>query len=155
MALALLMDALLLLKHDLQSSLDKRFQSMIVSLDFSTAFDLVNYQDVLYKLKSMGSCGPVFNILNNILTNHQQHVLVHENFSQFKPVVSGVPQGSVLGLLLLILYTADMWNDLENKIVSYIDDTTSYTEVTYPSDRINVAKYLNRDLVIIQLWFST
>ena len=87
----------------------------------------------------MGSCGPVFNILNNILTNHQQHVLVHENFSQFKPVVSGVPQGSVLGLLLLILYTADMWNDLKNKIILYADDTALYAEVVYHSNHINAA----------------
>ena len=128
---------------------------MIISLDFSSAFNLVNHQGLLFKLKSIGVGEPVCNIFKDFFTNRQQRVLIDEKFSQFKPVVLGVLQGSVLGPLLFILYTADMWNDLENKIVSYIDDTTSYTEVTYPSDRINVAKYLNRDLVIIQLWFST
>ena len=54
-------------------------------------------------------------------------------------MLSDVPQGSVLGLLLFILYTADMWNDLENKIVSSADGTTLYAEVASPSDPINVA----------------
>ena len=70
-------------------------------------------------------------------------------------MVSGVPQGSVLGLLLFILYTADMWNDLENKVILYTDDATLYSEVASPFDRINVANFLNRDLVKIQSWYST
>ena len=55
-------DAFLLLTHDLQSSLDKFVESRIVSLDFSSAFDLVNYQCLLHKLKSMRLGGSVFNI---------------------------------------------------------------------------------------------
>ena len=54
------------------------------------------------------------------------------NFSQFKPVVSGVPQGSVLVPFFFILYTADMWNDFENKIISYPDNTTLYAEKASP-----------------------
>ena len=72
--------------------------------------------------------------------------MVDRNFNQFKPVVSDVPQGSVLDPLLFILYTADMWNDLENKIILYTDDTSLYAEVASSSDCINVAKSLNRDL---------
>ena len=84
--------------HDLQSSLDKLTKSSIVSLDFSPAFDLVNYQGLLNKLKSIGIGRPVFNIIKNFLTNHQLRGC-------------GVPQGSVLCLLFFILYTADMWNN--------------------------------------------
>ena len=60
----------------------------------------------------MGIGGPVFNIFKDYLSNQQKLVMVDGNFSQFKPVVSDVPQGSVLDPLLFILYTADMWNDL-------------------------------------------
>ena len=55
--------------------------------------------------------------------------MVDRNFSQFKSVVSGVPQGIFLVPLLSILYTIDMWNDLKSKCVSYADETTSYAEV--------------------------
>ena len=65
-------------------------------------------------------------------------------------MVSSVPQGSVFGSLLFILYATDMWNDLENKIVSFEDDTTLYVEVASSSDRNS----LNRDLFKIQSWCS-
>ena len=63
-------------------------------------------------------------------------------------MVSGVPQDSVL--VPLLLYTANMLNDLEKKIVSYDDDTTFYAEVSSPFDCINVANFLNRDFFKIQ-----
>ena len=148
-------DALLMLTQDIQSSLDKRAESRVVSLDFSSAFDLVNHQALLYKLKLMGVGGPVFNILQEFLSSRKQRVSVDGKFSQLKPVVSGVPQGSVLGPLLFILFTADMWNNLENKIISYADDTTLYAEINSPSDRSLVAESLNRDLSNIQSWCST
>ena len=57
------------------------------------------------------------NIFKDFLTNRKQRASVDEKFfSQFKSVVSVVPQGSDLGPLLIILYTADMWNDLEIKL---------------------------------------
>ena len=86
----------------------------------------------------MGAGGPVFNIFKDFLFNRQQRVLVDGNFSHFKPVVSGVPQGSVLGLLLFILYTANMWNDLEYKFILYADDITLYAEVASPSDIVRM-----------------
>ena len=86
-----------------------------------------------------------FNIFKDFLSNCQQRVLVDGNFSQLKLVVSGVPQGSVLAPLLFILYTAGMWNDLENKIILHADDTTLYAEVVSPFDHISVANSLNRD----------
>ena len=145
-------DALLKLTHDLQYSLDKGAESRVISLDFSSAFDLVNHQALLYKLKSMGVGGPIFDVLEEFLANRKQRVCVDGHFSRFQTVVSGVPQGSVLGPLLFILYTADLELNLENKIISYADDTTLYAEVASPAHRTRVAESLNRDLLRIHEW---
>ena len=69
--------------------------------------------------------------------------------------MSGAPQGSVLGPLLFVLFTADIWNHLENKIVFYADDTTLYSKISTLSDRIKDVVSLERDLLIIQTWCST
>ena len=66
--------------------------------------------------------------------------------------LSGVPQGSVLGPLLFILYTADLGDNLENKIVSFADDTTLFAKINTPVYRNMVANSLNSDLTKIQLW---
>ena len=55
-------DALLLLIHDFQASLDRRAESRVISLDFSCAFDLVNHQALLFKLRLIGIGGPLFNV---------------------------------------------------------------------------------------------
>ena len=65
-------------------------------------------------------------------------------------MISGVPQGNVLGPLVFILFDADMWNELENKTISYADDTNLYAEVASPYDCINAANSLNRNLVKTQ-----
>ena len=63
--------------------------------------------------------------------------------------MSGVPQKSVLVPLSFILFTADMWNNLENKVV-YADGNTLYSKIITPSDRVKFADSLNRDLLRIQ-----
>ena len=145
-------DALLTLLHDLQSSLDCGSEIRVLSLDFSSAFDLVNHEALLYKLKLIGVGGPIFNVFKNFLTNRQQRTCVDGSFSSFNPVLSGVPQGSVLGPLFFILYTADMWYDLENQLIAYADDTTLYAPIVSPMNRSGVAESLNRDLIKIEAW---
>ena len=56
-------------------------------------------------------------------------------YSLFKPTLSGVPQRSFLGLLLSILYTADMWHNLENAMVTYAGGVTLYAPINSPIDR--------------------
>ena len=65
--------------------------------DFSAAFDMVNYQGILYKLCSVGIGGSVVSILTQFLSNRPQHVMVDGCRSKLVNVVSGVPQGNVLG----------------------------------------------------------
>ena len=99
-------DTLLCVSHALQSALESGQEARIVQIDFSGAFDRVNHLGILYKLSSVGIIGSVLSILTQFLSNRSQQVIV--DGCQSKLVnVSGVPQGSVLGLLLFLLYTSE------------------------------------------------
>ena len=72
--------------------------------------------------------------------------------SEWIPIICGVPQGSVLGPLLFILYTSEMFQLVENRLYAYSDAFTLVGVVRKPADRLAVAPSLNRDLATIQEW---
>ena len=145
-------DALLTISSYLQSALDCGHEARIVGLDFSAAFDRVNHIALIYKLKQLGIGGPFLNIITEFLTDRTQRVCVDGELSDVRNVISGVPQGSVLGPLLFIIYTSDMWLGLENKLVAYADDATLAACIDSPNLRSHVADSLNRDLARINDW---
>ena len=71
----------------------------------------------------MGNGVPIFNLLQEFLTERRQCITISNKFNNMQPVQSGVPQGCVLGPLLFIIFTTDLGNNLENKIVYYANDT--------------------------------
>ena len=136
-------DALLCVSHKLQSALESGQEARIVQIDFSAAFDKVDHQGILYRLCSVGIRGSV---LTQFLSNRSQHVMVDGCRSKLVDVVSGVPQGSVLGPLLFFLCTSELFSILENKLISYVDDSTVIAVVPSPGVRVTVAESLIRDL---------
>ena len=88
----------------------------IVQIDFSVALDRVNHRGILYRLCSMGIWGSVLSILTQFLSNRSQYDMVDGCRSKLVDVVSGVPQSSVLGPLLFLLNTSELFSILENKI---------------------------------------
>ena len=145
-------DALLSISHILQEALECGHEARVVQIDFSAAFDRVNHSALLYKLRSVGVGGPVLSIISEFLSSRVQRVCVDGQYSDFCDVVSGVPQGSVLGPLLFILYTADLFSDVKSHLFSYADDTTLLSVVPSPSDRGLIAESINSDLDRIQQW---
>ena len=125
-------------------------ESYIVHLDFSAAFDRVSSSGLLFKLKSIGVGGRVLSICREFLSNRRQRVVVDGATSEWIPIVSGVPQGSVLSPLLFILYTSEMFELVENRLYAYADNSTLLAFVCKPADRPVVATSLNRDLTRIQ-----
>ena len=67
-------------------------------------------------------------------------------------LVSGMPQGSLLGPLLFLLYTSEVFSILENKLIGYADDSTLIAVVPSPGVRVIVAEFLSRDLVKVSEW---
>ena len=86
----------------------------------------------------------MLSILTQFLSNRSQHVMVDGCRSKLVDV-SGVPQGSVLGLLLFLLYTSEPFSILENKLIGYADDSTLIAVVPSPGVRVTVAESMIRD----------
>ena len=97
-------DALLCVTHTLHSALEMGQEARIVQIDFSAAFDRVNHEGILFKLCSVGVGGSVLSVLTKFLSIRSQCVVVDGCRSKLVSVVSGVPQGSVLGLLLFLVH---------------------------------------------------
>ena len=145
-------DALLSLTVPIQTALDKLSEVCAVCIDFSAAFDRICHSALLYKLESMGIGGPLLSIIKNFLTSRSQSVVVDGVRGSHCPVLSGVPQGSVLGPILFILFTSDMWDSMENELISYADDTTLFRVIKDASLRASAALSLNRVLERLSQW---
>ena len=101
----------------------------VVYTDLSKAFDKVSHKKLLQVIKSYGIHDEVFSWLKNFLSDRVQHVVIQQTLSKSQPVLSGVPQGSVLGPLLFLLYIDDLANlsSNESKICLFADDTKIYS----------------------------
>ena len=88
---------LLSITHEIYQSLDCNIETRGVFLDISKTFDRVWHNGLLFKLKSNGIDGPLFNLLRNYLHNRKQRVVLNGQTSDWAEIKTGVPQGSVLG----------------------------------------------------------
>jgi hypothetical protein len=112
--------------HNVYSNIDHNKQVDIVYLDFSKAFDCIPHSLLIHKLTSMGFSGNILAWLNNYLSNRRQRVVLKGACSSYLHVRSGVPQGSILGPLLFILYINDIFscvNDESVNLALYADDS--------------------------------
>ena len=125
-------------------------ESYIDQLNFSVAFDRVSHSGLLFKLRYICADGSVLSICREFLSNRRKRVVVDGAASEWIPIVSGVRQGSVLGPLLFILYTSEMFELVENSIYSYADDFALLAVVHKLADRLAGAASFNRDLA--QQW---
>ena len=90
--------------------------------------------------------------LTQFLSNRSQHVMVDGYRSKLVNVVSGVPQDSVLGTSLLLLYTSELCSILQNKLLDYADGSTVLPVVPSPGIRVRIAEPLKCDLGKVSEW---
>ena len=103
--------------------LDKGNSVDAVYLDFGKAFDTVAHERLLIKLKGYGVNGKVLSWVKAFLTDRGQKVLVNQSQSDWATVTSGIPQGSVLGPLLFIIFINDLPDCVKSAIKIFPDDT--------------------------------
>ena len=129
--------------------LDEDANADVVYLDFSKAFDKVDHAIVLQKIKRLGIDGKILKWLKSFLTERKQSVMVNGVKSEPQNVLSGVPQGSVLGPLIFLILIGDIDKDILNSFVkSFADDTRASKQVKTVED----VALLQLDLEKIYKW---
>ena len=137
---------LIFLVDKMHSSLDINLEVRSVFLDMSKAFDKVWHEGLLFKLRQNGINGKLMNLLKSYLSNRKQRVLINGSESDWGEIESGVPQGSVLGLLLLLIYINDLEIGIKSHSKFFADDTSLFPIVRDPNTS---ACELNHDLKLI------
>jgi len=120
----------------------------VIFLDFAKAFDKVPHQRLLRKLRAHGICGKILNWISAWLTNRRQRVCLQGELSGWLDVTSGVPQGSVLGPVLFLIFINDLDSGIVNWILKFADDTKIYSCLREAKD----CDMLQDDLDLLYAW---
>ena len=144
--------AVISLVEKLYSALDEGNIAVTCFLDLKKAFDTVDHSFLISKLYKLGIRGPILKWFKSYLSNRQQFVQIHKTKSDIKPVVCGIPQGSILGPLLFILYINDLAEVSDTlHTILFADDTTVTIEGKNEAELINI---LNTELQKLNCWLK-
>ena len=143
---------LTMLVEDLARSVSQGKQTDLILLDFSKAFDKVNHAKLLWKLHQYGLRGNALAWIRAFLGNRSQTVVLDGEESGSVPVTSGVPQGSVLGPILFLVYINDLPDELSSQVRLFADDTTVYLTIGGAEDGKLLQNDLDRLSVLEDRW---
>ena len=141
---------LLQVVEDLASSIDNKGQTDVIMLDLSKEFDKVPHHRLMYKVEFYGIRDSLHQWLADFLSNRTQQVVLDGSKSSSAPVLSGVPQGSVVGPLLFLLYMNDLPDYVTHgsSVRLFADDCALYHTIRSQED----ADQLQQDLDALQRW---
>jgi hypothetical protein len=117
----------------------------IIYLDLSKAFDKVPHSLLLLKLNSYGISGSLLSWFSSYLTDRYQRVVLDGVYSDWLPITSGVPQGSILGPLLFLVYVNDLpsYTNSQSTIALFADDSKLYKSINLPDSTLHLQNDLN------------
>ena len=142
---------LLSITHEIYKAFDANPSLEVrgIFLDLSKAFDKVWHDGLMYKLKRLGICGKYYGLIHSFLNDRHQRVVLNGQCSNWSKIKAGVPQGSILGSLLFLVYINDLPEGLTTNAKLFADDTSLFS-VVHDSTLSSVS--LNNDLIKISQW---
>lgn len=144
--------ALISLTDQLKQSIDSGCFAGGVFIDLTKAFDTINHKILFNKLEAIGITGPPLLLLQSYLCNRRQKVFVSDVYSISKTTNIGVPQGSILGPLLFLLYINNLPTCLSSSTcILYADDTTIFNSA---NSITSLTEKLNFDMDRLACWFN-
>ena len=135
--------------HDVCTSLDNQRDIQLIFFDISKAFDKMWHKGLLFKLETVGIKGNLLSWFHNYLSNRKQRVVLNGKTPSWKSVNAGVPQGSVLGPLMFLIYINDISINLSCKTTLFADDTSLSKQIT--NSQVCELEIQN-DLKTIETW---
>ena len=134
--------------HDWMTALDNKTQIDSILIDFAKTFDKVPHKRLLSKLTSYVITGNTHNSITYFLSNRMLRVSVNRPLSDITDVTSGVPQGSVLGHILFLLYINDINENVQSSIRLFANDSIIYRKINSIVDH----QILQTDLIQLEKW---
>ena len=117
------LDQLLDLYDNIMKNMDEKMVTKLLFLDVSKAFDKVWHKGLIYKLKRLGIEGDLLEFFKDYLEDRQQRVALKGALSSWITIKAGVPQGSIMGPILFLIYTNDLPSEIQSIIKMFADDT--------------------------------
>ena len=144
------LDALHQLTGQINCNMDSKYPTLATFIDFKKAFDCVQHDLLIDKLQNLHLDARTVSWLKNYLMNRQQRVLANNIVSDSLPITQGVPQGSIIGPLLYIIYANDIASIIKHSQVAfYADDTVIYSKC---KSLKKAQKLLRLDLKALERW---
>ena len=134
---------LLCCMEDWTMLLDQGYPIDTIYMDFQKAFDSVPHRRLLAKLKGYGITGRLLKWMEDFLIGRKQRVVMGNESSEWSNVISGIPQGSVLGPTLFVIFINDIPNGINSLLKIFADDTKIYRAVRNIGDRLSLQKDIN------------
>ena len=137
--------------HDLCKALENHNDIQLIFFDISKPFDKVWHKGFLHKLKCIGIKGPLYQLFHDYLDNRKQRVVLNGKCSSWQTINADVPQGSVFGPLMFLIYINDIGNNLSSTATLFANDTSLSKHII--DDYISNNE-IQDDLDTIQAWAS-